>query len=454
MGRLAGHFMSKDVIGLWLADTLLFVIMAYIVIFVGIDNFGWTIHAYHYAPFEFVRIICFSGFTAAIVGLYQPKSHVNLQHILSGIISSMVIGYAVFLAASLSFRSGIADYLIGHERFLFSVLLLWSLCLLLTRLSFVAMTRAGLFQRRLLVIGQEADWARANQRIDPAFGPLFRVVNVVPSGINHLADAAQLKADRIWAIVVTPDARRSIDPDALMTCRSLGIHVYNEIEFRERHLKRVDIDRLSAGWLAYHDGFSTEYIDRAVRRLFDITIAFLLLLITGPLMLVSAIAIKLDSKGPVFYRQKRVGLHGRQFTIIKFRSMRTDAEADGQARWATVGDSRVTRIGAFMRLTRIDELPQLFNVLRGEMCLIGPRPERPNFVDELNTHIPRYRDRSYVKPGITGWAQINFPYGASMNDARMKLSYDLYYVKHRCLLLDLLILAATVRVVLFQEGAR
>ena len=190
-----------------------------------------------------------------------------------------------------------------------------------------------------------------------------------------------------------------------------------------------------------------------VRRLRDITGSLLLLFLTLPLCLLVACLIKLESRGPVMYRQERVGLHGKVFTLLKFRSMRQDAEARGPA-WAQQQDPRVTRVGAFIRRTRIDELPQLINVLKGEMGFVGPRPERPHFVDQLAEVIPFYRDRACVKPGITGWAQVNYPYGASIEDARQKLSYDLYYVKHRNLFLDVLILFATVRVILFQEGAR
>jgi lipopolysaccharide/colanic/teichoic acid biosynthesis glycosyltransferase len=170
-------------------------------------------------------------------------------------------------------------------------------------------------------------------------------------------------------------------------------------------------------------------------------------------MLVTAVLIRLDSPGPVLYRQERVGLHGRPFIVLKFRSMRIDAEARGPV-WASQRDPRVTRIGGFIRLTRIDELPQLVNVLRGEMSFIGPRPERPHFVAQLTEAVPLYPERNRVKPGLTGWAQVNYPYGASVEDARAKLSYDLYYVAHRGLMLNVLILFATVRVILFQKGAR
>jgi lipopolysaccharide/colanic/teichoic acid biosynthesis glycosyltransferase len=171
-------------------------------------------------------------------------------------------------------------------------------------------------------------------------------------------------------------------------------------------------------------------------------------------MLATMLLIKIDSRGPIFYRQERIGLHGRPFSLIKFRSMVVDAEVGGVARWASRQDPRVTRIGRLIRLTRIDELPQILNVLRGDMAFVGPRPERPSFVEELGRIIPHYDDRACVKPGITGWAQVNYPYGASVEDARMKLAYDLYYISRRSLFLDLLILIATVRVVLLQEGAR
>jgi exopolysaccharide biosynthesis polyprenyl glycosylphosphotransferase len=172
-----------------------------------------------------------------------------------------------------------------------------------------------------------------------------------------------------------------------------------------------------------------------------------------PLMVLVALLVRLDSPGPILYRQERVGLGGKPFTLLKFRSMRANAEARGPA-WAQQRDPRVTRVGSFMRRTRMDELPQLINILRGEMSFIGPRPERPHFVEQLAQAIPFYRERARVKPGLTGWAQVNYPYGASVEDARAKLSYDLYYVRNRSPLLDILILLSTVRVILFQEGAR
>jgi exopolysaccharide biosynthesis polyprenyl glycosylphosphotransferase len=194
-------------------------------------------------------------------------------------------------------------------------------------------------------------------------------------------------------------------------------------------------------------------MNEAARRGLDVVGSLLLLMLTLPLLAVVMGLIKLDSPGPLLYRQERVGRHGRVFTLLKLRSMRADAEADGP-HWAAEHDPRVTRIGAFIRACRIDELPQLFNVLRGEMSLVGPRPERPCFVEQLAQVIPHYNQRTDVLPGITGWAQVNYRYGASVEDARVKLSYDLHYLRHRSLLLDLRILVATVRVVMLGVGAR
>jgi exopolysaccharide biosynthesis polyprenyl glycosylphosphotransferase len=232
------------------------------------------------------------------------------------------------------------------------------------------------------------------------------------------------------------------------------VPVLSEAGFCEQHLGRVDLDSLTVPTLLFADGFANARLSNAAKRVLDTAVALLLLLLTLPLMIITAVLVRLDSPGPVLYRQTRVGLHGETFTLLKFRSMAIDAEAGGAPRWATQQDPRITRVGNIIRPMRIDELPQLINVLRGEMSLIGPRPERPQFVDELARIIPFYRERAYVKPGITGWAQVNFPYGASVEDAVQKLSYDLYYVKNRSLLLDLLILLATIRVILFREGAR
>jgi sugar transferase (PEP-CTERM system associated) len=216
----------------------------------------------------------------------------------------------------------------------------------------------------------------------------------------------------------------------------------------------VPVESLKASWLVFGDGFRQSLQRRIVKRAFDMSAALWLLVVTLPVILLAGIAIFLESGRPIFFRQERVGLGGRSFNVLKFRSMRTDAEKDGIPKWAQSGDPRVTKVGKFIRRTRIDELPQIFNVLKGEMSFVGPRPERPYFVAQLSEQIPFFGARHTVKPGLTGWAQVRYSYGASVEDAKRKLQFDLYYVKNHTLWLDLVILIRTVRVVLLGEGAR
>ncbi|HTU52625.1 MAG TPA: exopolysaccharide biosynthesis polyprenyl glycosylphosphotransferase [Acetobacteraceae bacterium] len=315
------------------------------------------------------------------------------------------------------------------------------------------LTRLGLFQRPILVLGDAPEWAAAGATLDPGRGPLFRVADILPADHRRGLTAETLRRRKIWAVVLAGGAGGT-DGELRRRCRHAGVRMLAEQDFREQWLGRVDLDRLLPGAIAASRPCKNERLVGIVRRGADIAFAVALLLLTLPLTLLAALLIKIESPGPVLYRQERVGLNGRRFQVIKFRSMRTDAEAGLGPQWAKPADPRVTRIGRFIRLARIDELPQLWNVLRGEMSVIGPRPERPYFVERLAATLPCYDDRAMVKPGITGWAQVKYRYGASIEDARAKLAYDLYYVKHRSLLLDLRILAVTVRVVLLQEGAR
>jgi sugar transferase (PEP-CTERM system associated) len=255
-------------------------------------------------------------------------------------------------------------------------------------------------------------------------------------------------------VVAVREQRGGVMPmDQLLTCRTRGTKILDLAAFYERSHAEVPVDSLKASWLVYGDGFVQGPLRRFAKRSFDILASTVLLVLASPVMLLAALAIKLDSRGPVFYRQERVGLGGRSFYCVKFRSMRTDAESDGVARWASKNDSRVTRVGAFMRKTRIDELPQLITVLKGEMSIVGPRPERPEFVAQLSEQIPFYHLRHGVKPGVTGWAQVRYTYGASVEDARKKHQFDLYYLKNNSIWLDLQILVETVTVVMFREGA-
>ena len=255
-------------------------------------------------------------------------------------------------------------------------------------------------------------------------------------------------------IVVATDDRRGLPVDELLRCRLQGIQVTDYLAFWEREAGQIDIDHVGAGWLAFAEGFRLNLARRAVKRVFDVVVSLVFLVLLSPVFALTALAIKLDSFGPILFRQTRVGLDGKVFEVVKFRSMRADAEKDGVPRWATAGDDRVTRVGRFIRLARIDELPQIFNVLRGDMSFIGPRPERPFFVEQLRKEIPFYDLRHRVRPGITGWAQVSYRYGASVDDAKKKLAYDLYYVKNSDILLDFAILIQTVRVIFFAHGSR
>ncbi len=256
-------------------------------------------------------------------------------------------------------------------------------------------------------------------------------------------------------VVLALEERRNALPlKDLLRVKTMGVHVNDFSSFIERETGRVDLDSLNPSWLIFSDGFSSgRMVSSAAKRLFDIAASGLLLLLTLPVIVLFALLVKLDSKGPAFFRQTRVGLYGQTFNLIKLRSMTADAEKDG-AKWAERNDPRVTRVGKFIRKVRIDELPQVWTVLKGEMSFVGPRPEVPRFVAELEEDLPYYAERHMVKPGITGWAQINYPYGASTEDARHKLEYDLYYAKNYTPFLDLLILLQTLRVVLWPEGAR
>lgn len=270
---------------------------------------------------------------------------------------------------------------------------------------------------------------------------------------RSLAEAARrLKVDEI--IVAVGERRGGRMPvDELLECKLLGVRVLDLSSYFERALGQVRLDSLRASWLIFGDGFRQSAVRTIAKRLFDIAAATILLVLSFPVMLITAALVALESGLPILYRQERVGQGGRVFRVIKFRSMRQDAEQDGKPKWAASDDSRVTRIGRFIRKYRIDELPQLLNVLKGEMSLVGPRPERPFFVDELTRDIPFYAARHSIKPGVTGWAQVRYHYGTTTGDAAEKLQFDLYYVKNHTLFLDLVVLLETVVVVISGKGA-
>ncbi|MCA0239441.1 MAG: TIGR03013 family PEP-CTERM/XrtA system glycosyltransferase [Proteobacteria bacterium] len=265
--------------------------------------------------------------------------------------------------------------------------------------------------------------------------------------------ARRLQVDEI-VVALTERRAGSMPLRQLLDCKLSGIKVYDIATHFEKTLGQIRIDYVNAGWLIFGSGFNQGVARSLIKRSFDLLCSFVLFVLALPIMLVTALLIKLESRGPLLYLQERVGQNGKTFKVCKFRSMRTDAEKDGRPVWAVANDSRVTRIGAIIRKLRVDELPQLFNVLKGEMSLVGPRPERPFFVEQLTAQIPYFAARHSVKPGVTGWAQVRYQYGSTVEDSQEKLQYDLYYVKNHSLFLDIVILFETVFVVLTAKGAR
>jgi sugar transferase (PEP-CTERM system associated) len=323
------------------------------------------------------------------------------------------------------------------------------------------------FKRRVMVLGAGPRAARI-AALAGSSGAGFAVVGYIGmndgpgavAGAVNRGDLASLPDHllRLGAseVVLALEERRNALPlNDLLRIKTTGVQVHDFSSFLERETGRVDLDSLNPSWLIFSDGFSSgRRLSGVAKRLFDVAASLILLAFTFPLILATALAVKLESRGPVFFRQRRVGLYGMPFDVIKLRSMRLDAEVGGKAVWAQKDDPRVTRVGRIIRKLRIDELPQIWSVLKGEMSFVGPRPERPQFVADLEARLPYYAERHVVKPGITGWAQINYPYGASVEDAREKLEFDLYYAKNYTPFLDLLILLQTARVVLWPEGAR
>ncbi len=273
--------------------------------------------------------------------------------------------------------------------------------------------------------------------------------------VGHADELPQLAARRrVARVLVALEERRGTLPvTELLDCKMSGLVIEEKEAMYERIAGKVAVQSLRPSYLIFGDGFAKHPVAGAIKRVIDVVVSLLGLVLALPICLLTALLIKLDSKGPIFFTQERVGQDGQTFRLIKFRSMRTDAEAGG-AVWAQKKDDRVTRIGRFLRVSRIDEIPQMVNVLAGKMSFVGPRPERPVFVEQLQQEIPYYPLRHTVKPGLTGWAQVNYPYGASVADAAEKLRYDLYYVKHMSPLFDLNIILRTVGVILFGKGAR
>ncbi len=441
MAVILGKHVSLQMFALWAVEAALSFALIYALL--GAEAAS-GVPQDHAADNALALALTVSG-TALTIGLYRPEILHRTRRLLLDTGVAGVIAFPAVLVVSHLLGLSPSGLLGQDTLWPLKLLTAWIGLLFATRIALRAAVRLHLVTRRVLVLDPEGGQttAIALRRQRDGLLELAGTASVLPS-------FARLRRARVGEIVLGNGVVLSSADTALL--EDAGIGVRSAAWFWERRLRRVDIDQVPADWFEDVAKRKPSRGQVAVRA-FDVLVSLGLLVLTLPLMLLTAFLIRLDSRGPILYRQERVGLGGTSFTLLKFRSMRADAEMRGPT-WAQAKDPRVTRVGQFIRKVRIDELPQLLNVLSGEMSFVGPRPERPHFVEQLAAAIPHYRERSLVKPGVTGWAQVNYPYGASIEDARMKLSYDLYYVRNRSLLLDVLILVATVRVILFQEGAR
>ncbi len=461
MIRLFKHYIPHSVLLLGLLDFLLLM---------AAGEVGWQVRAHQIGmdpglvPLRMTPLLMFAALvqTAMIaVGVYGSEALRSLRYATARLLVAVSLG---IIALSVV-------YFLLPGRTLWRSNLLYAMFLSMGSLVLIRLLLGGLlgtaaFRRRVLVLGAGARAERLRKLGEkPESG--FAIVGYIGMSSSAPVVIEAIHRDAInnltryvenlgvSEVVLALEERRNALPlKDLLRIKTTGVHVNDFSTFMERETGRVDLDTVNPSWLIFSDGFSSgRAISSASKRLFDIAASLLLLVLTLPVIVLFAILVKLDSKGPAFFRQTRVGLYGETFDVIKLRSMRTDAEVNG-AQFAQENDPRVTRIGRLIRQLRIDELPQTWTVLTGKMSFVGPRPERPEFVASLEDELPYYAERHMVKPGITGWAQINYPYGASLEDSRHKLEYDLYYAKNYTPFLDLLILLQTLRVVLWHEGAR
>lgn len=463
--RLFGNVFHLSVVALAVTELALFACALLVATALRLEP-GAAAMPWQLAAVEYIALV-FAGlmFTFCLaLGLYTYRQRANaagvlLRVLMAAFCTLMLMGLALWLWPALP---------LGYRELLAAVLLAVLLSLVL-RVLFAQFSHGEVFRRRVLVYG---GGERANSFLKlrrASDRRSFKVVGFVcPPGEAAVVPEEQVLdvsqgllavclAQQIDEIVVALEDRRLTLPvDDLLACRLAGIAVSDYVTFMEGALGRIVLEALNPSWLIFASGFRQDPLRRFMSRSMDIVVSVLLLILTLPLWLLAVIAIRIEdgwSGASALFRQQRVGLGGAPFTLYKLRSMSADAEKGG-AQWAQQNDPRVTRVGGFIRKVRIDELPQLYNVLRGDMSLVGPRPERPEFVSKLQQNIPFYAQRHAVKPGIAGWAQLCYPYGASEADALQKLQYDLYYVKNNTFLLDLSILVQTAEVVLMGKGAR
>ncbi|NJD06963.1 MAG: TIGR03013 family PEP-CTERM/XrtA system glycosyltransferase [Methylococcaceae bacterium] len=465
MIRLFRHYISGAYLVLFLLEFAVFGAA----FFVGdalrgqIRGIPWGSAENLYGPAVIYTLAMWTSATG--IGLYRRTQNTGSVLLLLRIVATFLVGTALMIPVFYLFPAFL------RERNVLSYALLSGFFgVLLCRFLFFKLVDRQAIKRRVMVLGAGYRGHMIQDFENRMPDVSFKVIGFLPMGdepvrVTHdkvidtrlLLNEYAISHD-IDEIVVAPDDRRGgkMAVDEMLDCKMAGVHVVDLLSFFEREAGAIRVDCLHPSWLIFSDGFRISGGRSVVKRLFDVVISLILCALVWPLMLLAAIAIKLEDglQAPVLYRQLRVGLNWKVFVLVKFRSMQPDAERDGKALWTATNDHRITFVGRVLRKFRIDELPQLFNVLRGDMSFVGPRPERPEFVEKFSESIPYYSERHRVKPGITGWAQLSYPYGANYMDTVEKLQYDLYYVKNYSLFLDLLIMLQTLEVVLWGRGAR
>ena len=464
MFRIANHYVSKIAFMLLFVELLVLLAAAYLGVAVRMLEYeGTTLQFDHLftSAFAFAAAIIFS---MSAMGMYQLDFDEGLRHpFFMKLMPAFLMGFGIL---ALVFYVAPELYL-GRGTMLL-VFVLAGCGIFLARMVFFKTSEAKLLQSRIMFLGggplakECSELATRKSRYHK-----YEIAGFIPNPSEEVCIAstnllkvrdgdtlvALARQHNVGEIVVSVQNRRGGFPiKELLDCKLQGIKVTDAATFFERETCQIRVDSLQPSWLVFGGGFDQSFVRTFMKRSFDLLCSILILALTFPLMLAAAVAVWLEDRGPVFYSQERVGKDGKTFHVHKFRSMRADAEKSGKPQWAAQNDPRVTRVGNFMRKTRIDELPQILNVFKGEMSFVGPRPERPYFVEQLIEVVPYYNVRHSVKPGITGWAQVRYGYGSSAEDALQKLQYDLYYVKNNSLFLDILILINTLKVVLFRSG--
>lgn len=467
--RLNKHYVHLPYLFLGLTEAVLLVFAGILaqqfVIYLSTGTFAWSLISDNWISvllFSLVLSCCTLSMGVYIALVREGYASMVLRTL----VSFFLLGSLALYVLNLVLGAALIP-----QSFIFWGVIFATLLVFISRWIFIMVVDTANLKRRVILYGAGM---RAKALLDD-LAPEANVVGVQIVGCVTSADepvavdpALLIPEPADWIsfvikhqiseIVVSPDERRrgegggTFPLNAFIDCKLIGVPSSDALSFCERELGKIDINLLKPSWMLFSDGFKYSKRRMLAKRLFDVALASAFFLVAWPFMLLTAIAIRLESPGPILYHQQRVGLNGKCFRIYKFRSMRQDAEQGGKAVWAQKNDSRITRVGAFIRNTRLDELPQLYNVISGSMSFVGPRPERPEFVSDLAQQIPFYDARHKVKPGLMGWAQLKYPYGASVEDAKNKLQYDLYYTKNHSFLMDLLIMIQTVEIILLGKG--